>query len=176
VAIRHAVDAQAPPLSPGNWRVVAARSELGFLTHILFGRIPVRGRYTGFDGELHSDGAGNVGGSLRVDAGTIRTGITKRDAHLRSSDYFAVARYPHMTFDLTALTPDGAAAMTLAGTLHVRDHAVAVHTPVSVDLVGANGLRIDADFAVDHRAAGFATKRLPRIVRIHASLLLEPTG
>jgi DNA-binding NarL/FixJ family response regulator len=37
--------------------VVTARSELGFLTRML-GLIPVRGRYSGYDGELHIDSAG----------------------------------------------------------------------------------------------------------------------
>jgi hypothetical protein len=42
--------------------------------------------------------------------------------------------------------------------------------------VGSNGPRIDAEFEVDHRIAGFEIKRLPRTVRIRAALTLEPTG
>jgi hypothetical protein len=41
--------------------------------------------------------------------------------------------------------------------------------------VGSDGLRIDADFDVDHHAAGFEFKRLPRAVRIQAALTLERT-
>jgi hypothetical protein len=36
--------------------------------------------------------------------------------------------------------------------------------------VGSDGLRIDADFEVDHHTAGFEIKRLPRTVRIQAAL------
>jgi polyisoprenoid-binding protein YceI len=54
--------------------VVTARSELGFRTRML-GLIPVRGRYSGYDGELHIDSAGNASGVLRIDAATISTGI-----------------------------------------------------------------------------------------------------
>jgi polyisoprenoid-binding protein YceI len=86
--------------------VVTARSELGFLTRML-GLIPVRGRHSGYDGELHINSAGNASGVLRIDAATISTGIKKRDAHLRSTDFFAVERHPHMTFELTAPTPTG---------------------------------------------------------------------
>jgi polyisoprenoid-binding protein YceI len=74
--------------------------------------IPVRGRYSSFNGELHIDGTGNASGILRVEAETISTGITKRDTHLRSIDFFAVERHPHMTFELTALTPDADGAVT----------------------------------------------------------------
>ncbi|MHB8691297.1 MAG: YceI family protein [Solirubrobacteraceae bacterium] len=167
-------EAHPIPLSAGDWRVVPEQSELGFLTHILR-LLPVRGRYTGFDGELHIDRAGNATGVLRVDAETISTGIKRRDAHLRTADFFAVERHPHMTFELTALTPNADGAATLTGTLRIRDRALAINTPASVAAAGA-GLRVDADFEVDHRAAGFEIKRLPRSVRAKASLTLEPTS
>jgi polyisoprenoid-binding protein YceI len=163
------------PLSAGAWRVVPEQSELGFLTHILR-LLPVRGRYSGFDGELQIDGAGNATGVLRVEAETISTGIKKRDAHLRTADFFAVERHPHMTFELTALTPNADGGVTLSGTLHIRDQALAINAPASVAAAGTGGLRIDADFEVDHRAAGFEIKRLPHAVRVKASLTLEPTG
>jgi polyisoprenoid-binding protein YceI len=175
VATTQTTQAHPIALSPGDWRIDPARSELGFLTR-MFGLIPVRGRYSGFDGELHIDGAGNASGVLRVDAETISTGINKRDTHLRSTDFFAVKRHPHMTFQLTTLTPNADGGVRLTGTLHIRDRALAIDTPVSVAPVGSDGLRIDADFEVDHRTAGFEIKRLPRTVRIQAALTLEPTG
>ena len=176
MATTQSAHAHPIPLSAGGWRVVPEQSELGFLTHILFGLIPVRGRYGDFDGELHIDGTGNASGVLRVDAETISTGIKKRDAHLRSTDFFGVERHPHMTFELTAFAPNADGAVTLAGTLHIRDRELPVTTSVSVAPVGSDGLRIDTDFDVDHRAAGFEFKRLPRTVRIQAALTLKPTG
>lgn len=68
MATTQTTEAHPIPLSPGDWRVDQARSELGFLTRIIFGLIAVRGRYSGFDGELHIDGAGNASGVLRVEA------------------------------------------------------------------------------------------------------------
>jgi polyisoprenoid-binding protein YceI len=174
VATTTSTTAHPLPLSPGDWRVVPPRSELGFATRIL-GLIPVHGRYSGFEGELHIDDAGNARGVLRVEAETISTGIKKRDSHLRSSDFFAVERHPHMTFELTALTPGADGRVTLAGTLQIRDRALAINTPASAAAVGSDGLRIDADFQVDHHAAGFESKRLPRSVRIQAALTLERT-
>ncbi len=175
MAITQTTEAHPIPLSPGDWRIDPTRSELGFVTH-MFGLIPVRGRYSGFDGELHIDDVGHASGVLRVEAETISTGIKKRDSHLRSTDFFAVERHPHMRFELTALTPNADGGVSLTGTLHIRDQALPIDTPVSVALVGSDGLRIEADFEVDHRAAGFEIKRLPRTVRIQAALTLEPTG
>lgn len=172
MATTQTTEAHPTPLSPGDWQVDPARSELGFLTRML-GFIPVRGRYTGYEGELHVDDAGNASGTLRVEAETISTGIKKRDTHLRSKDFFRVDVHPHMTFELTGLTPSSDGTVTLTGTLHIRDRAQAINTPASVALVGSDGLRIDADFEVDHHAAGFEFKTLPRHVRIQAVLTLE---
>jgi polyisoprenoid-binding protein YceI len=175
MATTQGTEAHPIPLSAGDWRVDPARSELGFLTRML-GFIPVHGHYSGFDGELHVDDDGRASGTLRVDAETIGTGIKKRDTHLRSKDFFHVDVHPHMTFELTGLTPSSDGTVTLTGTLQIRDRTQPITTPASVALVGPDGLRIDADFEVDHHAAGFEYRILPRHVRIQASLTLERTS
>jgi polyisoprenoid-binding protein YceI len=175
VATTQTPEAHPIPLSTGDWHVDPAQSELGFVTHIMFGLIPVRGRYSGFDGELHIDSSGSASGVLHVEAETISTGIKKRDTHLRSTDFFAVDKHPHMMFELTGLAPNAEGTVKLTGTLHIRDRALAIDTPASVAPAGMDGLRIAADFEVDHRAAGFEFKKLPRTVRIQAALTLEPT-
>jgi polyisoprenoid-binding protein YceI len=172
MATTQSTEAHPISLSPGDWRVDPARSELGFLTRIL-GLIPVHGSYSGFDGELHIDDTGNASGTLRVEAETISTGISKRDTHLRSKDFFHIEVHPQMAFELAGLTPNSDGAVTLTGTLHIRDRDLPIDTPASVALVGSDGLRIDADFEIDHHAAGFEFKRLPRTVRIQAALTLD---
>jgi polyisoprenoid-binding protein YceI len=172
VATTQSTEAHPNPLSAGDWRVVAARSELGFLTRML-GLIPVRGKFSGYDGELHIDNTGNASGVLRIEAATISTGIKKRDAHLRSKDFFHVEQHPHLRFELASLIPNAEGGLTLTGTLHIRDQALPINTPVSVAKVGAEALRIDAELEVDHRASGFEYKRLPRSVRVQAALTLE---
>jgi polyisoprenoid-binding protein YceI len=156
----------------GDWRVVPDRSELGFLTR-LFGLIPVRGRYSGYEGELHVDEAGYASGLLRVHTETISTGIKKRDEHLRSQDFFHVSLHPHAHFELTSLIPEERDQMRLIGTLHIRDETLPIDTPVAVKTPAAGMLHLEANFEVDHRAAGFEFKRLPRTVRVNAMLTLE---
>jgi polyisoprenoid-binding protein YceI len=147
----------------------------------MLGVIPVRGRYSGYDGELHIDSAGNASGVLRIDAATISTGIKKRDAHLRSTDFFAVEEHSHLTFELTSLVPNTDRDLTLTGTLHIRDQVLPIETPASVTRLrpdgsdGSDERRIDADFEVDHRASGFDFKGV-RTVRVQAVLTLERTS
>jgi polyisoprenoid-binding protein YceI len=176
VAATQGTEAHPIPIPAGDWHVVPARSEIGFRTRAVFGLIPVRGRYSGYAGELEIDAAGSASGGLRIDAATISTGIKKRDAHLRSHDFFAVDEHPRLEFELASLAPDADRDLTMTGTLHIRDRAVPVKAPVSIATLGSDERRIDADFEVDHRACGFEIKRgLPRTVRVRAALTLERT-
>jgi hypothetical protein len=78
--------------------------------------------------------------------------------------------------ELAALEPSWDGAITVSGTLNVRDRPLAIHAPVSVAPAGAGGLRVDADFEVDHHAACFEFTRLPRTVPVKASLTPQPTS
>jgi polyisoprenoid-binding protein YceI len=164
----------------GDWQIVPAESELAFETHILFGLIPVRGRYSEYAGALHVDPSGTASGELKVEAKTVRTGIKKRDRHLRSGDFFAVDDHPHLRFELATLetSPGGSSLMT--GTLHIRGHALAIKSPVSLEQVRPDSLRINADFPVDHRSSGLRDvgsgwKKVPETLRVHAALTLART-
>lgn len=52
MAATQGTEAHPIPIPAGDWHVVPARSEIGFRTRAVFGLIPVRGRYSGYDGEL----------------------------------------------------------------------------------------------------------------------------
>ena len=159
----------------GHWRVVADRSALGFETRVLFGLIAVRGRYGRYGGTLTVDDAGDASGTLRIEAATLTTGIQKRDRHLATADFFAAARFPHLTFDLASLVVEQRAGR-VTGTLTIRDRPQPIDAAVRVSPAGADGLRIDADIEVDHRAAGFEITRLPRLVRAKVALTLARGG
>ena len=168
-------------LAAGDWQIDPAESELAFETRILFGMIPVRGRYSEYAGELHVDPSGSASGELRIEARTVRTGIRKRDNHLRSSDFFAVDDHPHLRFELATLTASSGGSPRLTGTLHVRGHALPIDAQVSLEQVGPDRLRINADFPVDHRSSGLGDtgsgwKKVPETLRAHAALTLARTS
>ena len=66
----------------------------------------VAGRFENFDGKITFDekepAKTRVEGS--IDAATINTNVTKRDDHLRSADFFDVAKFPKITFESTGVT------------------------------------------------------------------------
>jgi polyisoprenoid-binding protein YceI len=167
------------PLGLGDWQVAAGQSKVAFETRIAFGLVPVRGRFTDYSGELYIDGAGNARGQLRVQAETLSTGIKKRDRHLRSTDFFAVEEHPQMTFELDSLRPAADGSLQLAGTLHLRGRTIGIKAPISLQRSDADGLRLSAEFDVDHRSAGLLAtgpgwKKVPEKLRANVDLALVP--
>ena len=82
----------------------------------------VTGKFRSFEGKLESasedfDGA-KAHFSLSVDS--IDTNVADRDAHLKSDDFFAADRFPHITFD-GVLKKSGDEDYALVGHLTMRD-------------------------------------------------------
>lgn len=178
MASRVQTDEDLTLLPHGDWHVSDSDSELGFETKML-GLIPVHGRYGGLEGELHVDAEGRASGGLRVDAASVRTGIGKRDSHLRSGDFFAVEEHPQLRFQLDSLAPGAGGSLQLAGTLHVRGHELPIAAPVQVSREASGRLRIDAEIPVAHRGSslhstGSGWKKVPAGLKVKGALVLEP--
>lgn len=93
----------------------------------------VRGRFTDFDGTLQFDEAHPEQSSLAftIDAKSIDTGTSDRDAHLRSDDFFAVEKFPAITFASSRVTKKSGERFDVEGTLTIRDTARRIRVPVS---------------------------------------------
>ncbi len=70
-----------------------------------FGWSTQRGRFDNVTGKITLDRAGKSGTvDLSIDAASISTGVAKLDEHLRSDEFFNVAKYPAMTFKSRQVT------------------------------------------------------------------------
>jgi polyisoprenoid-binding protein YceI len=60
----------------------------------------VRGEFTGVTGSVTYDPKDLARDTVEatIDCSTVNTGVAKRDAQLKSADFFDVARYPVMKF------------------------------------------------------------------------------
>ena len=68
-----------------------------FKNKTLWGLVPVNGEFTDVSGDGHITAKGAVFGRVDVRAASLRTGIGKRDEHLRSPDFFDVKKYPEIS-------------------------------------------------------------------------------
>ena len=114
-----------------TYAIDKTHSELNFQVRHLVTR--VRGRFTDFDGAVSIDAASPERSSVNVNikAATIDTSTADRDAHLRSDDFFAVEKYPALTFSSTWVTKKSEELYEVAGTLTIRGVAKDVALPVT---------------------------------------------
>lgn len=82
----------------------------------------MHGVFRKFDGDLQLDTADISKSTVAVtiDVASIDTGVVKLDEHLRTPDFFDVAKFPQMSFKSTKVESTGANTFKLTGdlTLH----------------------------------------------------------
>jgi polyisoprenoid-binding protein YceI len=95
-------------LTPGTWTIDSAHSTVGFVArHLMITK--VRGRFTDFSGAIEvAPDPLQSRVEATVDLRSVDTGDEKRDAHLRSADFFDVegGASPTMTFQSTGIKDD----------------------------------------------------------------------
>jgi polyisoprenoid-binding protein YceI len=94
----------------------------------------VRGNFTGVTGTVVYDPK-NVAATrieASINAATVNTNMEKRDAHLKTADFFDVAKFPSLKFVSTKVTPAGKGKFKVAGDLTMHG----VTKPVVLDVEG----------------------------------------
>ena len=93
----------------------------------------VRGRFSEFEGSITFDEAAPEQSAVTftIQTSSIDTNAADRDAHLRSEDFFAVERFPALTFVSAKITKQGRDAFAVEGDLTIRDVTKRVTLPVS---------------------------------------------
>ena len=116
-----------------TWNIDAAHTTVEFaVKHMMF--TTVRGRFKAVSGTILVDEANPDRSKVEVeiDASTIDTGVTDRDAHLRSADFLDVQNHPQITFRSTKVEGAHKAAgdrFKVSGELSIRGKAI----PVTLD-------------------------------------------
>jgi len=103
------------------WNIDHSHSEVDFaVRHMMIST--VRGKFARFDAEISLDPAKleEAKVTASIDAASIDTAEEKRDGHLRSADFFDVAKYPTLTFTSTKVTRKGE-DLEVVGNLKIKD-------------------------------------------------------
>jgi polyisoprenoid-binding protein YceI len=136
----------------GSWALDAARSEMGLKSKSMWGMMPVNGVFREVTGSGTVSAAGDVTGTITVAAKSLDTKNKKRDDHLRSADFFDVARTPDITFVAEQVTPSGE-GVTVTGALTVRDRTRPVSFAARVS--GSDGAQVELDGEIEVNRADF---------------------
>jgi polyisoprenoid-binding protein YceI len=120
----------------------------------------VRGRFTDFTGTLQFDEAHpeQSAVSITINAASIDTGTADRDVHLRSDDFFAVEKFPTLTFASSRVTKKGG-QFDVAGRLTIRDVTKDVTLPVTFlgaakDPWGNSRVGFEAEITINRKDFG----------------------
>lgn len=114
-----------------------AGSSIGFTVHQFLGT--THGRFSRFAGkiEVDRDRPENSTVTAKIDTHSINTGISKRDNHLRSQEFFNVDKFPEILFKSRRVKQTGSQAGDILGelTMHGITRPVTLHvkllTPIN---------------------------------------------
>ncbi len=147
------------PAATSRWTIDPTHSEVEFaVKHMMISS--VKGRVPAMEGQITLNEEDPSASSVAVDfdAASIDTRTAMRDDHLRSADFFDVARFPRISFQSTGVRTASLADGTdfqITGDLTIRD----VTRPVTLDVtVGGRG----RDPHGNDRVAFSATTRIDR--------------
>jgi polyisoprenoid-binding protein YceI len=93
----------------------------------------VRGNFTDFAGTIKLDAAKPEASSVEfvIKTASVNTGEPKRDEHLKSPDFFDVAKFPELTFKSSAIKATAKDKYDVTGTLTIHGVSKQVTLPVS---------------------------------------------
>lgn len=104
-------------------------STIGFRVHQFLGT--TTGKFSRFSGNIDIDRAHPEHSSVsaRIQVSSIDTGIKKRDDHLRSAEFFNVAKYPEITFKSRSVKQTGSQSGDILGdlTMHGVTKPITLH-------------------------------------------------
>ena len=93
-------------LGTGTWSIDPVHSSIGFsVRHLMVSK--VRGTFGVFTGAITIAEDGSPSVTADIDVSSVTTGNDQREAHLKSADFFDVAKYPTATFRSTGVRADG---------------------------------------------------------------------
>jgi polyisoprenoid-binding protein YceI len=126
-------------LASESYRFDQSRSTIGFTVHQFLGT--THGKFTKLDGKIDVDREHPEKSSVtaKIDVRSIDTGIVKRDNHLRSPEFFNVAKFPELTFKSRGVRQTGQQSGDIVGdlTMHGITKPITLHvkllSPISGD-------------------------------------------
>ena len=104
-----------------TWNLDLSHSSVEFaVKHMVISS--TKGRFAKYevDANVDEQNLANSSATVRIDAASVDSRDEKRDAHLRSADFFDAENHPYITFTTKRLEPKGGDDYKLIGDLTIR--------------------------------------------------------
>ena len=121
------------PITGGEYKIDPAHSIIGFaIRHYEINW--VEGRFKDFNGVIRFDESDVTKSTVEFTAKveSIDTGVAQRDQHLRTADFFDVAKFPEMTFKSTKVERKGKDSYVLTGDFTLKGVTKQVAIPFTI--------------------------------------------
>jgi len=121
-------------MATGKWDIDVGHSAVHFyVRHMVISK--VHGRFAKWSGQLSFDPADLTQAkvAVKIDAASIDTQVADRDAHLKSPDFFDVAKFPELSFTSKKVVKSGD-GYQLTGDLTM--HGVTKEVTLDADFAG----------------------------------------
>jgi polyisoprenoid-binding protein YceI len=142
------------PASVGVWNVDPARSTIGFKAKSMWGLAPVKGHFAEFSGDGQITDTQTVFGRLDIKVASVDTKIRKRDDHLRSADFFEVAKFPDMSVVVTGAESIDGDIVDLRAQLTVKGTTTPLPLRTKVSVLDDGAVRLTAQATIDRKEFG----------------------
>lgn len=134
-----------------------AHSTIGFsVRHLIINNVP--GRFKEYQGKISYDPADIAKSSVEFTAkvASIDTGVQARDNHLRTADFFDVAKFPDMTFKSTKVERKGKDNYLAYGTFTLKGISKEITVPFKLygpikDPWGKMRIGVDASLTINRQ-------------------------
>ena len=138
-----------------TYTIDPAHTSFGFtVKHMMISNVP--GEFDKFDGQIIYSPAdlANSKANVTIDVSSINTRIDKRDAHLKSPDFFDAAKFPTITFVSTKFTP-----MSITGNLTMKGVTKEITIPVTISgpvktMMGGQAIGITGSATINRQDYG----------------------
>src|SRR6266850_4696802 len=150
----NAAPVSSPAAQGQKYFITPANSKIEFLASKVTGSH--HGSFEKFSGEIDYAGAPEKSRvSITIDTSSVTTDTPDLTKHLKTPDFFDVAKYPQATFVSTEIRPGGekGASHTVTGNLTLHGVTKSITFPATI-VVAPDAITVESTFAINRKDFG----------------------